>query len=914
MLNNEVNTTVKTRELSTANCLNAEVQSTAHIQELLHVVSYPTSYYSQQSIENMTSVSQLPPRLRSTAKYSQFNPSALATSQAHSQSVSSSPLTSSKSIAAISSKNNAAIILFGLNQPYEPLLVYHSTHNQSQTSNLQFSLDSRMLAASYDSSVLVYDCTGEALQPLVTRISSGSSRKHICSLEWRGLDSHSHSCSGYGHELVTCTEDVIAQWDLRASKKPSSTYHGKGLVSVSCDQHEIASISSEGIVAIYDVRKNIVIDSTGGSLSNYRAHEIGVGIERLGSHWITWGIEDTDETMFKIWSKKDSVKDSSVDNYWYVDNGSGKENAVSMENTSLECVIETQIDQLTTVKVLSQSGNQFHSQEEGYAENSFVTVSTPSLDANEKHAGSSLWQANLWGLSPKATGMTGVENLAMFQGGGSSDAMLSQMVGQDYADGHLIAAELSCVPGNSADQDEDKKTEFEENECEALLCCLTSTGYLTTHAIPEADEWNAKNVGRKEDLSRQKQSPFRYHHVGIRALPDTSTKVFGENAETDTNAATTTIKARLGKKRGKSDADLYKGKSATIGDLGTVEGGIMQFDLDDEFHKDQNLPEKIVSKEENVLLEQQTKSISEVEEVDPVKAARIPSPRLCGASFGADGTLASFHNGNVKKMWKWYTSDFQVQSPSHLQHKSTEMVPNGSTVAFQDLEDEYSTSAEGDLSATNNNMKYPRSVWDLMKMNESAKVAQWGKERDDDDTNESRQSISASDDDSSDSSDSEVSSDSGSDESFLGTSARSMYETYFGKLHDLAPPFEGPKKEDHGRDKKPPTRPRSESFVGPVTENLEPKVFVTGHLKELVMSGQCPELADLWILGPWTDEPKRQGSYLIQKNAESASIAEIDDQSKCFRCCKLQGLFSYGLLKCVLLTTLRRRSSFPSPK
>jgi hypothetical protein len=685
---------------------------------------------------------------------------------------------------------------------------------------------------------------------------------------------------------------------------------------VSCDQHEIASISSEGIVAIYDARKNFVMDSTGDSLYNYKAHEIGVGIEKLGSHWITWGVEDTDETNFKIWKKRDSVENSLGDNYWYVDNGTGKENADSMDNTSLECVIETKIDQLTTVKVLSQSGDQFHSQEEGHAENAFVTVSTPSLDANEKDAVSTLWQANLWALSPKATGMMGVENLAMFRGGGSSDAMLSQMVGKDYADGHLIAAELSCVPGNPANQDEDKKTEFEENECEALLCCLTSTGYLTTHAIPEADEWNAKNIGRKEYHARQKQSsPFRYHHIGIRALPDTSTKVYGEETEIDINAATTTIKARLGRKRGKSDADLYKGKSATIGDLGTVEGGIMQFDLDDEFNKDQNLPEQIVPNEENVLLVQQTKSISEVEEVDPVKAACVPSPRLCGAVFGADGTLASFHNGNVNKMWKWYTSDFQVQSPSHLQHKSAETEPNGGSMAFQDLEDEYSTLAEEDLSATNNNMKYPRSVWDLMKMNESAKVAQWGKERDDDDTNDSRQSSSASDDDSSDSGDSEVSSDSGSDESFLGSSARSMYETYFGKLHDVAPRFGGPKKEDSGRDNKPPTRTRGDSFVGPVTENLEPKVFVTGHLKELVMSGQCPELADHWILGPWTDDSKRQGSYLIQKNAESASIAEIDDQSKCF-CCKLQVFFLGAYLNLSLspLFTFRRWSSFPRRK
>lgn len=740
-----------------------------------------------------------------------------------------------------------------------------------------------MLAASYDSSVLVYDCTGEALQPLITRIVSGSKRKQICALEWRN-DSNTHF--GGGDKLITCTEDVIAQWDLRASKKPNLTFRGKGYISVSCDNHEIASLSAKGVVAIYDDRKNSIVDAAGGGdvLYMYRAHEIGVGIDKLEHHWITWGMEDMDQTMVKIWNKNDAVQKSATEKYWYMDNGPGKDGTAahdngneisgpdSINNTALKCVAEMNVDHLTTVKVLSQSQDQSSSQ------NAFVTVSSPSFDVNGASAGPGLWQSDLWALSPQSTGDCNVNNLAMFQGGGANDALLSRMVGKDYADGYLIAAELSDVSGNFVDQIDDEKSELKDDERETVLCCMTSTGYLTTHAC---NELSAHKLGLDEDRTRQKQSPFRYHHVSKRALLENSTKVFGDTADIDTKAVIPSMKTRLGRNRGNSDSDLYKGTSATIIDLGSVEGGIMQFNLDDEFEKDQNLPEKQVSTDDKGLLEQQTKSIPQLEEVDPVKAALVPSPRPCGAVFGADGTLVSFHNGNVNKMWMWYTSDFQVQSPSHLQHESNATVPKASALAFQDLEGEHSGSAESDTTIINNNTKYPRSVWDLMKMNESAKVAQWGKDRDDDDTDDSRQSSIDSDNDSSDSSGSEVSSDSGSDDPFFGTSEKTMYETYFGKFLHSDPPFEKIfKKQENTRDKRITTRPRSESFVGPVTENLEPKVFVTGHLKELVMNGQCPELADRWKLGPWKYEPKRQISYSVQKNAVTATLSKIANECK----------------------------------
>ena len=175
-----------------------------------------------------------PPRLRATAKYSHFHPTALATSNSpHSHSSSSSPA-QTPSLGAISSKTNASIILFKLAKPFKPQLVYHSTHNTSSWINLKFSHDARLLAASYDSSVLVYDCTGDALQPLLTRVSHG--RGIIRCLNWK----NSHDQGQGRNDLMTCSEHVVAQWDLRNPKRPSLSFTGDGFISVVSNENEMA--------------------------------------------------------------------------------------------------------------------------------------------------------------------------------------------------------------------------------------------------------------------------------------------------------------------------------------------------------------------------------------------------------------------------------------------------------------------------------------------------------------------------------------------------------------------------------------------------------------------------------------------------------------------------------------------------
>ena len=91
-----------------------------------------------------------------------------------------------------------------------------------------------------------------------------------------------------------------------------------------------------------------------------------------------------------------------------------------------------------------------------------------------------------------------------------------------------------------------------------------------------------------------------------------------------------------------------------------------------------------------------------------VDTTRLPCPRLCGATFGPNGGLAVFGNGQVKRMWAWYSSS-AVASSSSSQH--------------QPLRKSSSTVSGGDKQGL-------RTMHDLQNMKKAAKDAQWGEQSD----------------------------------------------------------------------------------------------------------------------------------------------------------------------------------------
>lgn len=873
---------------------------------------------------------------------------------------------------------------------------------------MKFSHDARLLAASYDSSVLVYDCTGDALQPLLTRMShygnsngstptgrsattgatrTSKARDYIRCVDWKRYNTipddgvyHQHQSN---HELITCTENVVAQWDIRQhsggngnSNRPSLSFYGKGFVSILAEGNEIAALSANGVVSVYDCRKNRINSSgeesketiaTGTSSANageeeclyrFRAHEIGVGLEKIGEYWTTWGLDIDESASVKIWNSTilqeqqlqlQSNPDISAndENYWYMGEEhmvaptsnvagsgelerkkSGSELSVLKLSDSKDgsgCVGEVEVEDLSTVKLLS-----FPIISQGQTQASpfnFVTISNPSLDIKSRSSASSggLWRANLWMASssystsaqPSTPPKTDyIDPLLLLDGSDvhvkcitkwkSDDPLLTRMVSKDP--GHLIAAELSCLVDASSmkmqkeslmDQDEKSKNVRDDvddsslQNFEMIMCCLTSKGYVTTHAIPETATLYMHQRGNRQDGSaprtKSSRSPYRYHYgTHTHTNTENGVKIYRNVGENDMTSL-----GVVGRKRGKSDADLYMNLGGM--NLNSIEGWTTQFDMDDEYPYDAERARDLVdvktvsgddlgASERFEMIEMMEQS-NQPQEVSPQKAAKVPSPRICGAVFGLDGRLLTFNNGNVKSMWKWYTLDSSDQSPlrnnNHRRHWAdpNEGLDSEGLSTFQHLEDGQSSSDAGTDAASSG---FPHTFLDLMQMNEAAKVYEWGgNDRDGDSAHEAETSQSGNESDETPDGDSDDSSDSGSDDSYTNTVNNTYdqrYDSYFGKDdrfdRSMAEFTDAGLRPPKGLNDRRVTFASTRSTFVPT---LEASVYLTDAVQRVVMNGQCPELADRWMLGPWKDSrTQNEGQHETDKDFKIAEDMRLD--------------------------------------
>ncbi len=231
----------------------------------------------------------------------------------------------------------------------------------------------------------------------------------------------------------------------------------------------------------------------------------------------------------------------------------------------------------------------------------------------------------------------------------------------------------------------------------------------------------------------------------------------------------------------------------------------------------------------------------------------------------------------------WYTTEFN----SSTRHSSR---VRGQS-AFQSLEstglyDENSTLSDGvDGNMDDTVATFPRSVLDLMEMNKSAKVAKWGNEEESDDDVDSQNIPIQSENDSEDGGDSDETSESDSDGSFNATSSNT-YEYYFGKSSALASQLDRTIMdvwEPRGRRKRSfsnSRRPRGASFVGPST-SVDATVFLTDEAQAIVVNGQCPELADKWILGPWKDSSRLMTVQPVEALQESKVVQDFQSDGEC---------------------------------
>ena len=732
---------------------------------------------------------------------------------------------------------------------------------------------------------------------------------------------------------------------MRFASEPPSSRDGSHFpfVHVSCDEltHRIAAIDSGGTVRVYDDRATSSLRTPGGSgsstapLSSFRAHNLsGAGVSwtpgRGGrSSWVTWGLEtastsggggdwgDCGRGCVRVWEdsagrvrrgkdSNDSLNCLDADDYWFVDNEE-EDNAVPSVSYSL--LAQFGMPDVSCARVCPHP----------FA-NGIVAVGTAEpadLVAEGTAPPLGNWQADLWVLGDsKDRGSDGdsggdssfnnfgAHRAATFRFGGTDDSELSSMVGgrRYYDPGHLIAAELAVGPApllppvvSSDDGTDDVSDDYAG---ELLVCTLSSTGYLTTHAIPEAvlAASRGHTKSRTKDRLRGQRRPgsplpspskrlqpsFRVHEAGrtgvglarvFRNSCDSSIRPDGEEQAPEVLAGNRLQRDLAAASDALSTAEKGQDIEIPLMDPITqisrgVEGGMMQFDMDPIQPEAEGVvdpgsgasaadpgvvaaavgaaaapvgaPGEGVAEDEAVEGGGGQSGAAAVGSglripIDPFRAMNVPCPRLCGASFGfGGGGVLVFHNGEVRRMWAWFQSGGVTPSPDVG-------VPLDGT---------------------------PRTMLELMRMNAAAKIALWGDDNADTDNEEGKSS--ASDDELDGESDEDTESNSSDsdnyNESFLlvpehtelsRTKAKNNpFDNYFSVMDDndkgsVLPAYQKTRRSHVGGNGSTRKAIVRESVFVPSVDLLAPVVAFTRQHDGIILNGQCHELADGFELGPW---------------------------------------------------------------
>jgi hypothetical protein len=203
-----------------------------------------------------------------------------------------------------------------------------------------------------------------------------------------------------------------------------------------------------------------------------------------------------------------------------------------------------------------------------------------------------------------------------------------------------------------------------------------------------------------------------------------------------------------------------------------------------------------------------------------VNTQQLPCPRLCGATFGPNGGLTVFGNGPVHRMWTWYSSS--VAQPTRGEKANL------------------------------------RTMYDLMKMREAGKEAQWGKQLGSEVLSVASQQLGLGffegDDGSDDGEDSTDSVDGETDDlvEMNREKDENMYESYFG---DFRRPLIRTRSGDESSLLKS-TSESGDSIGGPSSDMLAPVVKISHVLGKMAMHHQDRQLAMYWKLGKLIPESR----------------------------------------------------------
>jgi hypothetical protein len=319
-----------------------------------------------------------------------------------------------------------------------------------------------------------------------------------------------------------------------------------------------------------------------------------------------------------------------------------------------------------------------------------------------------------------------------------------------------------------------EKQNRDNNEPGVLLLSLTDTGFLTTHVIPEAVPFALKKKKKMMASTDNNNNISSSHHAPTRIYPDNKESPLGDIAgawssvqqhqpqQNDKAGYYNTLSSRennpsSGGKQG-ATARHHQQQQHSSGADSSGAFGQMQFDLDVAAVYSTNVDDRpssfqVAAQDKLIHHRHQPVELSPsginpkdtldsgvgagggvmddsrnaAELMEKIETRNIPCPRLCGATFGPSGVggLVTFHNGEVKKMWKWYSGEVNPSMPhrSRQQHATTPLLFNhereqsGGNINTKNTPSAAALDKRGDTV---------RSLKDLFDMMKASKESHWG--------------------------------------------------------------------------------------------------------------------------------------------------------------------------------------------
>ena len=805
-------------------------------------------------------------RLRAVANYGSFGPQALACSLpvasyysepdvlVQSSLPSSSTLTGrtradlsareqleghGSSLGAIAGLHGVS--LFRVTKPHAPLLILGHASGassslggvtslafQPQVSRAQSSL---YLAAARGAGILLWDVSGHSLSPLTGRLGTDAGLaggvdmdSRISDIAWyAGTDKNSATPL-----LVATTGSAACLWDLR--EPPRSTFNkpsvrfgartrtsAEGNIQVSCTENgDCGILDRSGCLRIFDIRMTVNSRVAAGALfSGNVFRHAGFGLEPFtmssegSSCWVCWGVDKPgSDAVVRVLVP--GGKAPEPEQYWYMDGSPDRSVDISVSSKTNGYRMYSQVvpPGLACARVCPP-----------IVKDAFVTVSVDNMEE-----GTTGWHAQLWKLKPsEGGGDSYFDNTVSFEGDLSAFSRQLPTFGDNLHQGVLCASEMAI---SSSESPRGSVSDEEETRLCLLLCSLTDTGYITTHAIPEAitaqgsDKYNegaslaVSGRGSKSQariFPPEKDRPVKDAAHAWNLPNDTMRKKLGNRSENrDLNQGTPTDGPQM-------PFDMDAPAAYSLAGVPEVPVGVVG-----------GLPAtRVPDEEEESTGRTKNNAIDAAFLMERIETDRIPCPRLCGATFGPGlGGLAVFNNGDVRKTWTWW----EKSDPARPFQSST-------TGPGLNLQDGLS------VKATATTRDCPRTLQDLLNMAKAAKEAQWGK-RDQDDSDASSVGFHVLDakffEDGSDGS-----SDSGDDESEdLTDGAKEMYDNYFSDSHRLFVDTSLTTREstEQGSEERTPI----DDHLGPSSDVRAPSVSVTNRFDRLSLNNQSIELAQRW--------------------------------------------------------------------